>query len=151
MDTPSTCINITFLFTILCAELSRTVAELQRNLKDTTELYSKAHHEENLRASNLSKPFLIADGSSKAIQKQIQDLTSQRDKLSKENQRIMLASKQADQRMKAALQDHVSLRQKLNKAEDELLSSKTVISNLLGEIDHERSLRGDRDTLVRIA
>lgn len=125
------------------------MAELQRNLKDTTELYSKAHHEENLR-TNQSKPFLLADGSSKAMQKQIHDLTLQKDKLSKENQRIVLASKQADQRMKAALQDHVSLRQKLNKAEDELLSSKTVISNLLGEIDHERSLRGDRDTLVRL-
>jgi hypothetical protein len=48
----------------------------------------------------------------------------------------LLSCKQSDQRMKAALQDHLSLRMKLNKAEDELLSSKTVISNLLGEFIH---------------
>ena len=133
------------------SELSRSVAELQRNLKETTKLYSNAHHEENLRSQNQKQAVLYggADNALKALQKQIYDLTSQKDKLSKENQRILLSSKQSDQRMKAALQDHLSLRQKLNKAEDELLSSKTVISNLLGEIDHERSLRGDRDALVK--
>jgi DNA repair exonuclease SbcCD ATPase subunit len=81
--------------------------------------------------------------------KQIADLSSQRDRLVKENQRLKLAAKQADQRMKAALQDHLALRQKLNQTEDDLAASKMQISNLMGEIDHERSLRGDRDALVK--
>lgn len=81
--------------------------------------------------------------------KQIADLSSQRDRLVKENQRLKLAAKQADQRMKATLQDHLTLRQKLNQTEDDLAASKMQISNLMGEIDHERSLRGDRDALVK--
>ena len=60
------------------SELSRTVAELQRNLKETTELYSKAHVEENMRSQNFKQNSLLSgDVASKAVQKQIHDLTSQ--------------------------------------------------------------------------
>jgi uncharacterized protein YigA (DUF484 family) len=59
------------------SELSRTVAELQRNLKDTTELYSKAHHEENLRSQNQKQSLMYGTGvegtQSKALQKQVRD------------------------------------------------------------------------------
>lgn len=140
------------------SELNKTVSELTRSLKDTTDMYLKHHHEENARSANRPSggnsnvDTATGDSQSKAVHKlnvQLQELIAQRDKLIKDNQRVALAAKQSDQRMKAVLQDHISLRQKLNKAEDDLMASKTVISNLLGEIDHERNLRSDRDMLVK--
>ncbi len=94
------------------SELNKTVSELTRSLRETTDMYVK-HHEENARAANRpagssttsggggsSASSSGADGEtqSKAVHKlnaQLQEISSQRDKLIKENQRVTLAAKQS--------------------------------------------------------
>ena len=84
---------------------------------------------------------------SKNHQRDIDELEAAKSKLNKDTQRLMIGIKQSEQRTKAALQDQLTLRQRLNKAEEELSSANAFVTKLLGDIEIEKNQRTDRDEL----
>lgn len=80
-------------------------------------------------------------------QKEIEELENSKNTLAKDTQRLLIAIRQSEQRTKAALQDQLVLRQRLNKAEEELSGAKAFVTKLLGDIEIEKNQRTDRDEL----
>ena len=87
------------------------------------------------------------DTINKNHQKEVEELELINSKLTKDTQRLQVAIKQSEQRTKAALQDQLTLRQRLNKAEEGLSSANAFVTKLLGDIEIEKNQRTDRDEL----
>lgn len=124
-------------------ELGRKVKQLERALALSQEEREYGKVEADLRPIGESG---MTEGEEliMKLRDEIADLRNRNGRLEKEQQHQDIAAKHAEQRLKMCLQDNLALHQKLNRVEEELNSTKTEISDLLGQIEHQRDVEEER-------
>lgn len=124
-------------------ELGRRVKQLERELLESQEEREFGRVEADLQQvgdNGLTESEEIV----MRLKDEISDLRGLNSRLQKEQQHREIAAKHAEQRLKMCLQDNLALHQKLNRVEEELNSSKTEVSDLLGQIEHQRDVEEER-------
>jgi chromosome condensin MukBEF ATPase and DNA-binding subunit MukB len=120
-------------------ELGRRVKQLERELLE-------AHEERDFGKEDHAGPggMTVSEEQVMKLKDELSDLRSTNNRLLKEQQHRGIAAKHAEQRLKMCLQDNLALHQKLNRVEEELNSSRTEVSDLLGQIEHQRDIEEER-------
>ena len=123
-------------------EWGRRAKQLERELMEAQEErdYGKVEGEYHGGAGG----FTVSEEQVMKLKDEIADLRGANNRLLKEQQHRGIAAKHAEQRLKMCLQDNLALHQKLNRVEEELNSSRTEVSDLLGQIEHQRDIEEER-------
>jgi hypothetical protein len=82
----------------------------------------------------------------------LEEVSMERERLIRENRRMGNAVKNAEDRVRAVLQDQMLLNSQLQTAEDELEGSRTVMQQLMDRLEQERNLREsdeEKNELIR--
>jgi hypothetical protein len=124
-------------------ELGRKVKELERELSQAHEEREYGKLEADLRPIN-ENGMTESEELIMKLKDEINELKTANSRLMKEQQHRNITAKHAEQRLKMTLQDNLALHQKLNRIEEELNSSKTEVSDLLGQIEHQRDVEEER-------
>lgn len=124
-------------------ELGRKVKQLERELSLAQEEKEYGKVEADIRPIG-ENGMTEGEELIMKLKDEIADLRNANSRLQKEQQHRDIAAKHAEQRLKMCLQDNLSLHQKLNRVEEELNSTKTEISDLLGQIEHQRDVEEER-------
>jgi chromosome segregation ATPase len=124
-------------------ELGRKVRQLERALTLAQEEKEFGRVEADLRPIG-ENGMTEGEEVVMKLKDEIADLRNANSRLQKEQQHRDIAAKHAEQRLKMCLQDNLALHQKLNRVEEELNSTKTEISDLLGQIEHQRDVEEER-------
>lgn len=127
-------------------ELGRRVKQLERELMETQEERDFGKVDSfQVGAGGMT----VSEEQVMKLKDEIADLRSANSRLLKEQQHRGIAAKHAEQRLKMCLQDNLALHQKLNRVEEELNSSRTEVSDLLGQIEHQRDIEEERLQVAR--
>lgn len=129
-------------------ELGRKVKQLERALALTQEEKEFGRVEADLRPLG-ENGMTEGEELIMKLRDELADLKNSNSRLEKEQQHRDIAAKHAEQRLKMCLQDNLALHQKLNRVEEELNSTKTEISDLLGQIEHQRDVEEERLQVAR--
>lgn len=121
-------------------QLKHAVKELEEQLKEATTFAN--HGAKGSIESKSSDPASVEMTTKMAIvEERFNVVCIERDRLKRELARVSNLLKLSEQRLKASLQDHVTLNQQFNATQDELSASKTFIAQLMKDIEHERSTK----------
>ncbi len=126
---------------------------MERNLKERLDPVRSGGGEsdglESEEIHNLNAEILNLNEVIKDLQDELSQQKIDKERLLKEQQLISFAAKQSDQRLKISLQDSLSLHQRLNRLEEELNQSRTEISDLHGQVSHERAIASERQESIQ--
>lgn len=131
--------------------LQRTIAELNVQLnaarmqfEDYTASKSAEsdHARENKHAAGLTETM-------QELEAKTNELQSENERLVKENQRLKSSNKVSEQRVKGALQDHMTLHQQLQRLEEELAVDKATITKLTRDLEDMRVSRSFKQEAER--
>lgn len=127
--------------------LNRHLKEMERSISERKEGWNL----DNLLADGSSDDI---EGSSKTLadlenrvltlKEENNDLRAVNAKFMKEQHQHITASKNAEKRLKLCLQDNLGLNQKMNRLEEDFNNSKIEVSDLLGQIEHQRDTEQER-------
>jgi hypothetical protein len=123
-------------------ELQRKVFELEQALKDA--LFAKDAAESDAER-NRPDELLV---NIKSLQRQLRESVHQKNKFQRENQRLVLSTKQSEQRFSTMIQENVNLRTELNGFKDDLNASTVFLAAMQKKVEQERVLRSDREVLM---
>mmetsp|Transcript_23204 Transcript_23204/g.34049 ORF Transcript_23204/g.34049 Transcript_23204/m.34049 type:complete len:1138 (+) Transcript_23204:131-3544(+) len=126
-------------------ELGRRIKQLERELLEAQEERDFGKVEVGFGTSGLT----VSEEQVMKLKDEIADLRTANARVLKEQQHRGIAAKHAEQRLKMCLQDNLALHQKLNRVEEELNSSKTEVSDLMGQIEHQRDIEEERLQVAR--
>jgi hypothetical protein len=125
--------------------LNRHVKDLERNISERKEGWNL----DNLLADGddiegSSKTLIDLENKVLKLKEENNDLKATNAKLMKEQHQHIMASKNAEKRLKLCLQDNLGLNQKMNRLEEDYNNSKIEVSDLLGQIEHQRDTEQER-------
>ena len=123
-------------------ELQRKIAEKEQYIRD-----QEAVHKVTI-AETSNESTLRLSSELKTKQREIRELTHQKNKVIRENQRLQLTSQQNEERYNVVLQENMNLRNEGLKFNDDLTASSIYLGEMKKTLEQERKLRGDRETLL---
>lgn len=123
-------------------ELQRKIAEKEQYIRDQDAVHKVTVAESGNEAT------LRLSSELKAKQREIRELTHQKNKVVRENQRLQLTSQQNEEGYNVVLQENMNLRNETLKYKDDLTASTIYLAEMKKTLEQERKLRGDRETLL---
>jgi len=125
--------------------LNRQVKELERNMSERKEGWGMDNllpDGDDIEGS--SKTLVDLENKVLNLKEENNELKAANAKLMKEQRQHIMASKNAEKRLKLCLQDNLGLNQKMNRLEEDYNNSKIEVSDLLGQIEHQRDTEQER-------
>ena len=125
--------------------LNRQVKDLERMMSERKERWnsdSLLADEDDVDGS--SKTLIDLENKVLTLKEENNELRGENAKLKKEQHQHIMASKNAEKRLKLCLQDNLGLNQKVNRLEEDYNNSKIEVSDLLGQIEHQRDTEQER-------
>ena len=131
--------------------LNRQVKDLERSISERKEGWNL----DNLMADGddiegSSKTLVDLENKVLTLKEVNNELKGVNAKLMKEQHQHIMASKNAEKRLKLCLQDNLGLNQKMNRLEEDYNNSKIEVSDLLGQIEHQRDTEQERLQVRRL-
>jgi hypothetical protein len=121
--------------------LNRQVKDMERTMSERKEGWNMDNGDDMDGSSNT---LMDLENKVLNLKEENNDLKAANAKLMKEQRQHIMASKNAEKRLKLCLQDNLGLNQKMNRLEEDYNNSKIEVSDLLGQIEHQRDTEQER-------